>query len=208
MRILIFSFLIFAFLYNINAQNIKFTYKFENYKINNFENKQTLILENTKQFGKKGEPSLPYKDVMLLLPAGSQVQSVEYELNNEVKIDGIYNLSEFKLPVPISANKPSESYVNESVYKLNAAYPEKYSSKIATQYFCGYSFAIGKFTPARWNPATGELSFYSEVKIKINTIKSATSKKALENIKSSEKTLSIVNYMAQNPKAIKYYKSG
>lgn len=207
MRILTFSFLIFAFLHNVNAQTIEFTYKFENYKINNFENKQTLILENTKQFGKKGEPSLPYKDVMLLLPAGSQVQSVEYELNNEVKIDGIYNLSEFKSPVPISAKKPSESYVNESVYKSNAAYPEKYSSNIATQYFCGYSFAIGKFTPARWNPATGELSFYSEVKIKINTTKSATSKKALENIKSSEKTLSIVNYMAQNPKAIKYYAS-
>lgn len=68
MRILTFSFLIFAFLHNVNAQTIEFTYKFENYKINNFENKQTLILENTKQFGKKGEPSLPYKDVMLLLP--------------------------------------------------------------------------------------------------------------------------------------------
>ncbi|OFY09902.1 MAG: hypothetical protein A2W93_16040 [Bacteroidetes bacterium GWF2_43_63] len=180
------------------AQTVEYSYRFGDYKVVDKGDFQTIIFDGTQQYGVVGEPTLPYQQVSLLLPPGAEVASVEYILENEIVIPGKYNLPPVQPDYPYSVGSKGQEVKDENVYSLNAAYPHKYSSSLATQFLNGYSFALGKFTPVRWNPATGSLSYFSNVRVIVHTTQTALSLKAIENISSAENALLRVRTLAQN----------
>ncbi|KAF5048117.1 Peptidase family C25 [anaerobic digester metagenome] len=180
------------------AQTVEYTYRFSDYNIQNLGDFQTIVFDGTQQYGVVGEPTIPYMQVSLLLPPGTEVSSVEYILENETAVPGKFNLPPVQPDVPYSIGSTGKQVRTETVYSLNEAYPQKYSSTIVTQYLNGYSFALGKFTPVRWNPATGSLSYFSNVRIIVHTAQTANSMKAFKNINSSDNALLRVRTLAQN----------
>lgn len=180
------------------AQTVEYTYRFSDYTIQNHGDFHTIVFNGTKQYGVVGEPAMPYQQVSLLLPPGTEVASVEYVLENEITIPGNYMLPPLQPDIPYSIGSTGTKIKSETVYSLNESYPQKYSSTIATQYLNGYSFALGKFTPVRWNPATGSLSYFSNVRIIIHYAQSDNSAKAFKNISSSENAMLRTRTLAQN----------
>ncbi len=180
------------------AQTVEYSYRFGDYTIQNHGDFQTVVFAGTQQYGVVGEPTLPYQQVSLLLPPGTEVESVEYVLENEIAIPGSYMLPPVQPDCPYSVGSIGQQVKHENVYAQNTAYPQKYSSTMATQYLNGYAFALGKFTPVRWNPATGALSYFSDIKMIVHTKQTAQSSKALENISSTDDVLLRVSTLAQN----------
>ena len=148
---------------------------------------------------------MPYKQVSLLLPPGCEVESFEYELGNEVIIQGTYFLPPIQPDYQYSIGNNGNKQTLDNVYLNDELYPKKFSSDLVTQYLNGFSFALGKFTPLRWNPITGRLSYFANVKIIIHTKQSAQSQKALKNLTSSQNALKRVRLLAQNENIIDLY---
>jgi len=187
------------------AQTVEYTYRFSDYTIQNHGDFQTIVFDGTQQYGVVGEPTMPYQQVSLLLPPGTEVSSVEYITENEMAVPGKFNLSPVQPDVPYSIGSTGKQVKKESAYSLNEPYPQKYSSTIATQYLNGYSFALGKFTPVRWNPATGSLSYFSNVRIIVHYAQTDNSTKAFKNISSSDNALLRVLTLAQNDDMMERY---
>ena len=73
----------------VSAQIVEHTYHFENPVVNEIQGYNQLQFEGCMQTALEGNPSLPYKAVSLLLPNGSEAESVEVIFSDfeEIKMD-------------------------------------------------------------------------------------------------------------------------
>jgi hypothetical protein len=88
---------------------------------------------------------------------------------------------------------------------MNGSYPSSPSGHLLTQYLNGYALALSTFTPVNYNPATGKVSFYRDVTVRIRTRPDVHSTTALRNLTSSADALDRVRSFAQNPEMMGQY---
>ena len=74
-----------------------------------------------------------------------------------------------------------------------------------TQYLNGYAFALCTFTPVKYNPGKGKLSYFGKVTVRITTQTSTASLMALDNLPVSEKIRSRIEAFTQNPAMMQQY---
>jgi len=199
--------ILFAFLlpFSLLAGKVEKTYTFGDYTIKQTATYQTLSFINTELAGIPGEPVLPYKAVSLLLPPGEIAESIEIIREDETIIPGSFLLFPKQYVRPISKPGTGQFIKNEEVYQRNTDYPAVATGQLMTQYLNGYAFALSTFTPVKYNPSTGKLSFYQKVTIKIKTHSSVKSTNALKNLSASSGALSRVRNFAQNPEMMTRY---
>jgi hypothetical protein len=190
----------------VNAGIIEKTYYFNDYKISQKGEYQTIQFENTLLTGLHGEPTLPYQAISLLLTPGEKALSIEYILDGEVQIPGTFLLFPHQESRPLSESEPAEFKFNEIIYQ-SSAYPQKISGEVITQYLNGYAFVLSSFTPVKYNPSTGDLSYYTQVKVVVKTTSDNNAALALNNLSASNMILRKVQHLAQNPGVIKQYPS-
>ena len=164
--------------YYFNAGEVKTAKTAEGYDL--------LTMSNTLNSAKAGEPSLPYHSVSLLLPPGEKAESIELITSDKVTFDGKFNIYPQQHSQPISKGKSGVFVKNDAVYSTNAVYPVLKNGVLSTHYMNGHSFALSAFTPAEYNPVTGELSVYQKITVKINTSSDINSQNALKNLRTSK----------------------
>ena len=200
------SILLFIFLFiSLNAEIIEKKYYFNNYEIIELDGYQIINFENTLLTGKAGEPTLPYKDVSLLLPPGEIAESIEIIGYEETELVGFFELYPQQHSQPISEGRSGEFVKDLEVYNSDVQYPEKLYGELSTHFMNGYSFGFSAFTPIKYFPSTGKISFFKKVTVKISTRIDEKSYQALENLNSSPRTIKKVRRIAQNPKFISCY---
>ena len=204
--VLTFSFFI-LFLLSSIGQTIEKEYFFNDIQISESKGYGIINFNNTFLTGKTGEPSLPYCEVKLLLPPGTAAVSIEFTGSGEVIVPGKFNIYPQQQSRPLSDTTKMEFRINKAVYNTDASYPAKSTGIVTTQYLNGYAFALSSFTPVKYNPVTGRLSYYSKVTIKIITGQSPISENALNNLSSSEFIKNRVSKFSQNSSMIKQYPS-
>jgi hypothetical protein len=191
------------------AGTVDKTYSFKNISISgyNISGQQFHIanFENTLLTGKAGEPALPYYAVKLLLPPGMAAESIEFIGTDEVIVPGFFNIYPQQTSRPLSDSSKSAFRINKNIYNTDAAYPEKSTGTLTTEYLNGYAIALSTFTPVKYNPVTGVLSYYSKVTIKLTIKSSAASDNALQNLSSSKQIKSRILKFSQNPAVLKQY---
>jgi len=191
--------------FNLEAQIIEKTYFFSEYKITQNGDYNFISFENTQMAGHLGEPTLPYHSISLLLPPGYVAESIEVIGENETLISGEYQLYPRQASRPLSEENSGIFQKNQNVYDSDILYPEKLNGEFSTEFLNGYSFVLSTFTPVKYNPANGIISWYKKITIKITTKPDNKAIQALANLKSSENILEKVNTLAQNPEIIKNY---
>ncbi|MCK9205041.1 MAG: C25 family cysteine peptidase, partial [Bacteroidales bacterium] len=196
--------LIFSVL-SLNAGVIEKTYYFSDYSVKNHGNYQTIAFPNSLLTGLEGEPALPYCAVSLILPPGQSAESIEFIGVEETGIEGYFQLYPQQAVRPISLGSSGKFLKNESVYSMDAGYPVKQTGQLSTQYMNGFAFVHSTFTPVRYNPAKGTVTFYKQVTIRIKTKTDSKSATALKNITSNPEILQSVKGLSQNPEAINQY---
>jgi hypothetical protein len=165
-----------------------------------------LFFPATIQAGKPGEPSFPFRGVQLLLPPGASAAHVRIEKRNWTAIAGKHLLRPMQQPVPgIDAERRGGGLlVNQSAYKV-ARWIHPPASEFSTHYLRGHSIAVGAFSPVGFKPVSGELGYYREVEVIIETAADEISTDALAFLRTDTKTLRRIAGLVDNPQAIDSY---
>ena len=190
---------------NLNADIIEKTYYFSDYEITQSGDYNFISFENTQMAGHIGEPTLPYHAISLLLPPGYSAESIEIIGEDETLISGEYQLYPRQASSPLSKGGSGIFLKDKNIYNSDVQYPAKLTGEFSTEFLNGYSFVLSTFTPVKYNPAKGEISWYKKVTIRIKTKQDNKATQALANLKSSENILTKVNTLAQNPEMTKNY---
>jgi len=202
-KTLLFLFAIF-FANLLVAQELSFTYNFDDYKISSKNEFQLISFENTMQFAKVGEPMLPYQSVKLLLPPGKTVDSYDIVYENEINIEGKFKLFPKQYVRPVSSNENNSFVINNEVYN-SQNYSTKENVTSTVEFMNGYGFFLTSITPVVYNPLKQKISYYKKVTINVKYKEDKKSNNALNNLKSSENILEQVTNFAQNPEILNLY---
>ena len=186
------------------AQTIEKTYLFNNPTINNVNGYDVVSFENTTNNGKPGEASIPWQIVSLLLPQNSQADGISVEYSDFVELEGSFTLLPQQSPRPLSSTEPVSFEKDEEFYSSELTYPARSFSNVETQYLNGCSFAFAQFSPVRYLPASGQLSFARKAVVKINVSESKADKSQLLWL--TPEIQGRVERLAQNPEAVRDYK--
>jgi len=150
-----------------SAQTIEHTYHFGQPKVQQIGEYQTLLFENSVSNGTVGEPILPWQSVSLMLPQNTEATAIHVVMSDFVELEGQYNLMPAQRVRPISDDSPFVFEKNEALYHSNEAYPDKEFNTVSTQVLNGVSFAFGGFTPVKYKPATGQVSYAKTVTVTV-----------------------------------------
>ena len=150
-----------------SAQSITHNYHFSNPVVQQLNDYQTLSFENTISNGTVGEPTLPWQSVSLMLPPNTDATAIHVTLSDFIELEGQYNLMPVQRTRPISDDSPFVFEKNEALYRSNEAYPNKTFNTVSTQVLNGVSFAFGGFTPVKYKPASGQVSYAQTVTVTV-----------------------------------------
>ncbi|HPE34223.1 MAG TPA: C25 family cysteine peptidase [Bacteroidales bacterium] len=190
---------------SVKADVVKKTYKFSNPQIEYSENFQFIGFEGLMLTGLAGEPTLPYQSVSVILPPGHVAANVLIETGEEIPLDGDFTLYPMQHSQPISKGSSGVFTQNKELYAKNSVYPEKLIGEISTAYMNGFAIALTTFTPVRYNPAMGELSYYTEITVTIETKEDPEALEALKNLNTSTATLKRLGQLVENIEAAASY---
>ena len=150
-----------------SAQSITHTYHFSKPTIQQVGEYQTLSFEQSVQNGTVGEPQLPWQSVSLMLPQNTEATAIQVTLSDFTELEGQYHLMPMQRIRPISDDSPFVFEKNEDLYRSNEAYPNKTFNTVSTQVLNGVSFAFGGFTPVKYKPASGQVSYAQTVTVTV-----------------------------------------
>ncbi|MBN2571205.1 MAG: T9SS type A sorting domain-containing protein [Ignavibacteriales bacterium] len=188
-----------------NGQVIEKTYYFDNYTITKTANQEKINFNNTLLTGKLGEPVLPYHTVSLLLPPGEIAESIEIIGEDEVSIQGNFKILPQQFVRPISEKTSGEFVKNELIYSMADSYPSSQTGELLTQYMNGYSIVLSTFTPLKYFPASGKVSFFKKITIRIHSRKDSEASDNLAKLNSNDEVLKRIKKFVQNPDLINLY---
>ncbi len=150
-----------------SAQSITHTYHFDRPEVQQNGEYRTLSMERCLNTGTPGEPMLPWQSVSLMLPPNSEATAIHVTLSDFVELEGCYNLMPAQRPRPISDDSPLQFEKNEALYHSDDAYPNSEFNTVSTQMLNGVAFAFGGFTPVRYKPASGKVSYAQTVTVTV-----------------------------------------
>ena len=129
-----------------------------------------LILDGAPSFGNPGDPCLPIKSAKILLPYNSRVDKILVDPGEKKILGSDLNIMPVANPVPVSMIKTVKAPVpDEKIYNSDEIFPGKFYDKVGVQSFRGYQILVLSLYPVQYNPVTGELFYYSDFKITVET---------------------------------------
>ena len=166
-RIILFALL--AMVAFAKAQTIEQVYHYSNPVVQTVNGFQQIHIQGCTPIGQVGEPTLPWQQVSLMLPQGAEASDIVVTFSDFVELEGSYELFPAQRPRTYSEDKVIPFEKNEIVYRSSALYPSKTNSEVSTQYLNGVGFAFSGFTPLRYVPATGQVSYAQTVSVSVKT---------------------------------------
>lgn len=193
--------LVFFTIFGVSAGKVEHTYHFNSPVISESGLYHTVRFENTLLSALPGQPAMPYKAINLLLPPGQKALGIEIEYSDEVILEGEYLLYPQQNVQPVSKGNSGIFIKDEKVYSQTSIYPAHANGQLITSFVQGRSMAQSTFTPLRYHPSEGKLSYYRSARVIITTANSTEAQSALANTIFS----SLASKLADNPQADKQY---
>ena len=187
----------------LSAQSVEKLYHFDNPSITAVGDYALISFDGCMQMAEPGCPSLPWCSVSLMLPAGTEASSVEIEFLDYEEVEGEYTLLPKQSDIPYSKADEFVFYKNEACYMSKADYPSSRQGRLSTQYKNGYGFAFSSFTPVRYIPSTGKITYATTVKVTVHA--EASRKDCLSMLKNTVPVVSSVRRLAHNPEMLESY---
>jgi hypothetical protein len=186
-----------------SAQSITHIYHFNQPMVQQVGEYQTLSFEKTISNGTVGEPTLPWQSISLMLPQNTEATAIHVTLSDFAEMEGQYNLMPAQRIRPISDDNPFVFEKNEALYRSSEAYPNKEFNTVSTQVLNGVSFAFGGFTPVKYKPASGQVSYAQTVTVTVDyqTSRADNSRKLWLR----PETRNSINHLAQNAEMLDNY---
>ncbi len=175
---------------SVAAATLDRTFSFNNVQVTEEDGYAIVELPGAPSLSEPGEPTLPVKGHMLLLPPGESLQDVVITHQRWLPLPGSYLPRPGNQMQPISEAAPFQTPPDPAIYEGDAPFPASIVSDLQTGFMRGH--AIGSFLihPVRWNPTNGSLEYLAEVSFQITTTPTNEAEAALELLRRDESTLS------------------
>lgn len=120
--------------------------------------------------GSAGEPKIPSKGAFILLPPKTTLNTIDVTPGIKIVLGTGIQIEPTSQAIPLSQteNIPIPT-PNAVIYHTNAAYPGSFFSNAEVQSFRGYQILVLLLHPVQYNPVTGELCYYPNLKITVKT---------------------------------------
>ena len=164
------------------AGRVEHIYHFGSPSIRQAGEYQTFELDNTMLTALQGQPILPYSQVKLILPPGESAAGIEIIFSEEVMLPGKFNIFPQQEVRPVSAGSSGIFIKDDAVYSSNNTFPVDPKGQLLTSYLNGHSLALSSFTPVRYNPVSGQLSYYATAHVIVSTVPDTKATNALNNL--------------------------
>lgn len=189
--------------FSLSAQSVEKTYHFDMPRFESYDGYEIVTFDGSVQMADEGNPSLPWQTVSLLLPFNTEAKDIEYEFSDFVEIEGEHNIYPYQQARPLSETRDLPFLKNENIYSSDAIYPQRNMSDVKTHFLNGYSVAMSGFTPVRYAPSTGKLSYAQTVKVKVSYSASRTDKSKMMKVTPENKAR--VQRLVNNPEMSDVY---
>jgi hypothetical protein len=190
---------------SIMAGNVIHTYNSSSPTVKEVGSFNVISFKDMFLTGKTGEPALPYQAVKLLLPPGEEAVSVNFTFEDEELLDGTYTIYPQQPAEPISVGTDGKFHQDMAVYSSSGDYPAQAWGQYSTQFLNGHSFLLTSFTPVKYIPATGQVSFFHKVTVSVETRTTERAAAAFDNINTNANINNRVKELAQNPTMLASY---
>lgn len=184
---------------------VEHTYVFNSPRVAAAGEYDLLSFHGTFPAGKLGGPTLPFRDISLLLPPGEAVARVEIVKENPVVLDRSLRLFPQQPVRPIVSPGGETLFVDPIAYESEEILLEDHAPGFRTHYASGLAIAVGTFTPVDYVPKTGSVTYYQSVTVRAYTEPSARSQDALALLPGSEPPLAGAGARLDNPEALSLY---
>ena len=204
MKKIVYLFLLMSLCASITAQNIEKIYHFDEYKLKEINDYHQIELTNSIQSALVGQPSLPWYAVSLLLPQGSEAESIEVICSDFIEIKTDKQLYPYQPSRAYSDTETKPFYKDESLYSSKSDYPNENQGVFDTYYMNGYAIANTTFTPIKYMPSENKIYMAQTVKVKVNI---KTAKSYDERMTSSRpEVINRLRKLVDNPEMIDNYR--
>ncbi len=130
-----------------------------------------VLLADCSPAGNTGEPMVPSKGAYILLPPKSKVSNIYIKSGEKIALGTEFTIEPTSKPIPLSqAIYPSVPTPDATIYNSNAFYPGTLYTEVGTYRFRGYNLLVLLLHPIQYNPVTGELFYYRNLEVLIETI--------------------------------------
>ena len=158
-----------------SEDELELSYLFESPNIQSVEIAGTfydrITLDSCMPAGNPGEPLLPSKGVYILLPPKSKTHNIQIITSSKQNLGSGFLIEPMGKPIPISnVSIDSIPVPDEKIYNSNEFYPGDLYTKVGEYNFRGYKILVLLLHPIQYNPSTGELFYYENIKVNIELI--------------------------------------
>ena len=130
-----------------------------------------VYLPDCENGGIADQPALPARGARLLIPMGMQVVDINVVGTQVVLGDG-YIIEPVSRQIPLSSKdvKVEPPTKNPDIYASSLPFPGSLYEEIGPQAFRGYQILVMKLQPVQYIPATGQLSYYSDLTVIVDLV--------------------------------------
>ncbi len=171
------------FIVPAGADVLTFTFDYEQPTVTYLEGGAHLEIPGCHSIGQAGEPLLPVHGVIVLLPPGHEVSSLEVEAAEPIILPGSYTVEVVQRQYPFSFQGPWEpTPLLPELVGSRAEFPPYRAANVATHLMTGYS--VGSFTlhPVTYTPGTGEVRYVPRMTVHVVTSPSSRATEALASM--------------------------
>lgn len=156
-------------------------------------------------FGKPGEPLLPFKTVRFLLPYGKDISDIQLSSSNRKEVAGSYLIEPAQQPIPLSFRGALKLTAPDAVlYSSLSPFPGKQYELVSVQNLRGFRIAIINLFPVEYIPATGQLAYYENMALNL-ALETTGIAMPYEFYRGIESDIQLASESVDNPEAVASY---
>ena len=162
-----------------------------------------ILMNDSFLNGVAAQPEIPYKGVMLYLPTGEEITSVNVTRSKAQEVKLEKPLYPAQQAYPFSLMEKAEfTEPNRDIYNSNKLFPEETSKNIRTDFMAGHG--VGSFAIALvdYYPQENRLVWYSEVTVEVETQSSQAGQDAQLLRKDNKAVYERLSHSVNNPEMI------
>ena len=126
-------------------------------------------LDDAPCSGDPGLPSLPAYGASLLIPYGTKVEKIDVVPSKRISLGTGFVVPPVGEPVPLSQYQSATPTLIEKSYNSKAIFHGELFTEVGIYSFRGYNILILKLHPVQYVPSTGELFYYKEFVVSVET---------------------------------------
>lgn len=130
----------------------------------------SLFLGNAPTTGATGQPVLPLVPCYIVLPEGQAFAGASVTTGKKVKLPGSYKVKHAQPAIPlVKGAKPKYVEPDPAVYGSDDPFPASTLGTVRVQKKRGVTIVIVNLNPVVYRPKSGSVSYYTSLKLDIQT---------------------------------------